>query len=278
MQSDFELFIDLFIHYLCSRCRMGAGEERSQDTSDGTGRHAHNGEILRWLQPHPPDSSRVFSAYSAYTLSDRPRHLQSAIAQAYNRPVPPAVIHTPETVAAQRLLDHWNETWIRHGIEHPKLMDYTNHQLPFPPKHTRYSIGDQVTQYDQENRYAVDLDRVPFQNCSQHSLDHNNGVPWAFTAGYIPITVFKQHQGQLHRASDRDHLYASSNIPALLFTHIIWDFGSRVQQREHQRAAREQLLHNGLPVIHIRTVQKLSTLITLLNCYADALPLTATAR
>lgn len=271
MQSDFEDFLDLFIHYMCSRCRIGAGTETPQDTTDGSGRHAHNGEILAWIKPVEPNSLRILSAYAAYCHAGRTRQLQYIFANAYNRPSLKTLRHTPETVAAQRILDHKSETWIRHGIERPKYMDYTNPQLMYPPKDTRYDIGDSVRKHTDENRYAIDLDRWPFTTCSEHKLDQQTGAPWAFTAGYLPISVFKKLQGTLHTAADRDHLYASSNIPAIEFTYIIWDFGTRVNQLHEQRAAQEQLLHNGLPTIHIRTTRKLYELTTLLQCYADAL-------
>jgi hypothetical protein len=260
---------------MCSRCVIGADHHNPQDTTDGSGRHSHNGEILQYLRGAAPGAERILTAYAEYLRHDPPKDIQAQLAHGYNNPVRAKRLpQTPVAVAARRLMDHRNETWIRHGLEQTAHADYQLGTL-FPPPDSRYDIGDQARGPKRSlQRYAVDQDRFPFVDCSEHRLDWDSGAPWAFTAGYVPLSVFEQHSGTLYKPADRDHLYARADILAEQWTYVIWEYGHRVDRIQQQTRAREQLLHSTLPVIHIRSVRKLSQLTNILQCYADTHRLT----
>lgn len=273
MQHNFDEFLDLFLHYMCSRCVYLAGDETAQPVPRGSGRHSHNGEILDHLRWAEPTSDRLISAYAVYLAAPQARDLAVSFAQAYNRPAKPSRLpQSPELMAVRRILDHREETWIRHGIEHPHTVDFellAEHNTLFPPPDSRYEVGDQTTGRKRSlNRYAVDLDRLPFTGCSEHRVDWDTGAPWAYTAAYTPASVYAGYRGVFYTSPDRDHLYADRCIPVHEWIHVLWDIPARTDSRHMQRN-QQQIRSSTLPHIHIRTLRRLCQLINTLTAYSS---------
>lgn len=271
----FDEFLQVFTWYLCSRCTRGAPHHDPQDTSDGTGKHAHNGEILRHLQSVPVTSQRVFSAYTAYTAVYPPTNIQRSIAKYYNNPRHNSIPNDPQATAVHRIIQHRNSTWIRHGVELPERAEFDPTQ-PFPQPHTRHTVGEQVTGKRADlNRYAVDLETFPFQTCSKHELDHHSGAPWFYTAAYIPIETYTTHNGVFYRSRDRDHLYAHSNIPHSEWLWVFRKTDTRAVQPSVQREQQAHIKAAGLPWIPEARLHSLNKLLNLLTAYQAALAITA---
>lgn len=261
--EDFNHFVHLFTHYLCSRCRHDQLHPHQPDL--GRGLHGHNGEIYQWLLPVAPNSRRILSA--ALAVSNRaPVNLQETISRAYNSPVNTAVLReripAPWRVAVERLIDYRSSVWIKHGIELP-CADAYQCGAAYPPSSTRQFVGHMVTELGDHGYYAVELDTVPFEVCADH--DARFGSPWAYVAGYIPVQRLHQLSGSLHRPPDRDHLYAVGDIAADEWTFVYRPFGAVVEDVTSQRSALNGLLSSGLPVVPQRTVDLISGLLHLLR-------------
>lgn len=265
----FDEFLQVFTWYLCSRCTRGAPHHDPQDTSDGTGRHAHNGEILQYLGDEPVTADRIFAAYNLYNSYAEPRNIQRPLIKRYKNPAANAVPDTATAVAVQRIIEHRHSTWIRHGAELPEVTVYDTDKV-FPEPHTRHTVGEQVTQNPNLERYAVDLERFPFQTCSKHELDHHSGAPWFYTAGYIAVPRFGTLGGSLHRSRDRDHLYAHSSIAQSQWIWIFRNTDIRAVEPAVQREQQSRIRAAGLPWIHERTVLALHKLLNHLDNYAEA--------
>lgn len=260
---DFNHFVHLFTHYLCSRCRQDQLHPHQPDL--GQGLHGHNGEIYQWLLPAAPNSRRILSA--ALAVADCPQvNLQQRIARAYNSPVNTALVQqrisAPWRSAVERLIDYRSSVWIKHGVEMPSDAAYQC-GAAYPPVDTRQFIGHMVTQLEDQGFYAVELDTVPFAVCADH--DARFGSPWAYVAGYIPVQRFHQLRGSLHRPPDRDHLYAAGHIAADEWTFVYRPFGAVVADPAGQRSALNALLASGLPVVPQQTVDLITGLLHLLR-------------
>jgi hypothetical protein len=277
--QTFEDFLQVFTYYLCSRCTRGAPNHNPQDTLDGTGRHAHNGEILHYLQPVAPTGDRILSAFTAYQQYGTPSNIQRTMAKYYNnvQPIPQHLRTNPLLRAVHRLVDYRHSTWIRHGVELPERATYTPNEI-YPLPHTRHTIGEQVTTDPDAGRYAVDLERFPFQTCSTHELDHNGGAPWYYTAGYIPMEIFHYNGGEFFTSKDRDHLYAQSDIAHSNWLWVIRNTDRFTDQPAVQKHSQQILQHSSLPCIGETTLLKLHKLLNLLDSYADALKYTNRAQ
>lgn len=276
--ESFDSFVNLFMYYLCSRCERGALHHVNQQKTGGA--HAHNGEILPYLQGAKPDSLRILSAYNYYTQHTKPTNIYAGMANAYNRPTrydPNRTQHRP-AMAAKQLMDHRHSTWIRHGIEHTQLAQYNINEL-YPQSITRFDVGNSVTNKNRDlDQYAIDMDRFPFQGCGVHPGDRTTGQPWSYVAGYIPFEKFAALNGTLYNPIDRDHLYAHSKINTQHWCFVYDDFDNSVhnspgQGLERQQAALDRLLaRDAVPVIQAKTVLQLNRLLNLLDCYSDAVP------
>ena len=268
-ENHFQAFLNLFTHYMCSRCEGCPPYHTEQDNTDGSGRHSHNGEILQYWRGAPPTSQRILTAYSAYSKYSKPSNIQPAIARAYNSPNPRGLSTQPYAIAAQRLLDQPHNAYLRHGIELPEHADY-NHGKLFPPSHSRHTIGEQTQGANrQHNRYAVDMDTPPFTTCTVHRGDRETQQPWADVAGYISIINFRKLGGVLINPTDRDHLYAQGNIAAEHWLYIYRDIPD-TPDAHTRRAALTQLQNSGLAHMHESTLHKLWRLRTLLHNYSEA--------
>lgn len=237
--------------------------------TEGLGRHGHNGEIYTWLSAAAPNSRRILSAALA-VLGRSPVNLQETIARAYNSPVSSTVLQSrlaePWHRAVAQLIDYRSSVWIKHGIELPELISQQPlYQLgvPYPPMITRQFTGQMVCMDPDMGFYAVELDSMPFANCADH--DAGFGSPWAYVAGYIPVQVFHQLGGSLHRPPDRDHLYALSDIPGDSWVFVHRPFGPVVENSSAQKSALNQLLNSGLCVIPQETVDLTHQLLHLLR-------------
>lgn len=268
-ENHFTAFLDLFTHYLCSRCEGCPPYHTEQDNTDGSGKHSHNGEILDHWRGAPPTGQRLLTAYGVYSSYSRPSNIQAAIARAYNRPNPRGLPDQPWARAAARLLDNPHDAYLRHGIELPEFATYTATEL-FPPPDTRHTIGEQAMGPNRSlNRYAVDMDTPPFTACTAHRGDRETQQPWADVAGYISIRDFRTAGGTLHRARDRDHLYAHSEIPTNAWLFVYRDIPDTAD-RDTRLTALNHLRSSGVAHIHETTVHKLWRLRTLLHNYSQA--------
>lgn len=253
-------FLNIFSYYLCPRCTHCAGEETPQHIEPGSGKHAHNGEILRFLEPVVPNSARLLSAYHAYVQANRRVHLQQPIAIAYNTPTPLQPWDS-ETLAMCRLIDYRHSVWIRHGVENPQVVTYNTAQDPFPPSNSRHIVGSAVTLQNQHlNHYAVDTDVFPFVVCSRHGENTQWQNPWDKTAAYLPLELYT---GKFVHPPDRDHYYATQQIPVHLWIHTYTD------------NLDERLTNLGVPTLHTNTVKKLHTVLTHLDIHQTVRPRTS---
>lgn len=246
---------------------MGAAYHTPQDTTDGSGRHAHNGEILQYLQPAAPTGSRLIHAYHAYAKHTEPKNIQHELASAYNNPLPATADHA-QLVALQRFVDQHNSAWIRHGIELPERADYSSNTV-YPDPSTRHDIGEQVQGKNRSlNRYAVDLERWPFVTCSNHRLDRETHAPWYSIAGYISVQDFAKLLGEIHHSEDRDHLYCSSNIPTHAWTFVIRTPDPRNPQRRALLQNIETIRTANIPYLMQQQLTDLTALVTHLQNHA----------
>lgn len=251
---------------------MGAAYHTPQDTTDGSGRHAHNGEILQYLKPHMPTGSRLVHAYHAYATHAEPKNIQQALAAAYDNPVP-AVTDQAQLTAMMRFVDHRHQTWIRHGIELPERADYTSHTV-YPDPWTRHDIGAQVQGENRSlNRYAVDLERWPFVTCSNHRLDRETHAPWYSIAGYMDVVTFQSLSGVFHHSEDRDHVYCSSNTPTQAWTFVLRKIDPRNPLRRELLNNTETIRTANIPYLLESQLKDLTALVTHLENYAQVLPM-----
>lgn len=273
---SYSRFLQLFVYYMCSRCEVAAPDHERQP-DDGSGRHAHNGEMLQLLQPHPPNLDRISSAYIGYrSVDDGPATLR-AIANGYNRPANPQHIERKltelgeaHTYTALLRIESNPGVWLRHGLEHVQHADYCN-GAEFPPHISRYNVGEMTSAAEYANGYfAIDTDTPPFTGCSVHWVDDHCGMPWSYVAGYIPLNTFLKLNGSLYNSTDRDHYYAQTQkpIPAEQWTYIYNDIPKQAIQRKSQQAALDQLLNSTLPRIQHSTLQQYHRLKTLLNIHS----------
>jgi hypothetical protein len=268
-ENHFTAFLNLFTHYMCSRCEGCPPYHTEQDNTDGSGRHSHNGEILNHWQGAAPTGLRILSAYRYYSSIPHPSNIQRGLAKAYNTPNNRGISKQPYAVAAQRLLDAPDLMYLRHGIEQPSLADYKP-DATFPPEHSRHHIGEYGLGRGRElQRYAVDMDTPPFVTCTAHRGDRETHQPWADVAGYISIRDFRRLGGTLHKPRDRDHLYAHGSIAAQHWTYIYRDIPS-TEDRADRLQALTQLRNSGLPALHEQTLHRLFKLRTLLHNYSQA--------
>lgn len=264
-----EDFLRIFSYYLCPRCTQSAGTEQPQIVPEGSGRHAHNGEILQYLAATPPSSTRILSAYAVYLAAGRRQDLQKNIAQAYNNPQP-YESHNSETLAVRNLIDYRHSVWLRHGVETFENARINSPGELYPPLHTRHTVGEAVSLQNQHlGRYAVDTDRFPFVQCSLHGKNSNWQQTWDTTAAYLPIELYNH---SLHHPKDRDHYYAVAQVPAKRWTHILWDIPHNLTERNSAKHYRQQLQQLKLPAVHYNTVQRLNTVLTHLDIHAQLRP------
>lgn len=251
--SQFEQFLDQFIHYMCSRCVLFIPHHTAQD-KDG-GKHSHNGEIFKYLGNAPPTSDTILSAYHTWQSHRPPSNIQRELANSYNsrrRTVP----RTSVERATRIILDNINDTWIRHGAEQPEHTMYSL-RSSFPNHQSRIQVGTQVLEDPASGWFAVDFDRTPFSVFEEHPVENQLGPVWVYTVGLIPLRRFSEYAGQLHHPHDRDHYYAQVNIPGRYWVFLYRDFDEYAQDLNQQEHSRQQMLSSDVPAIHYNEYTKL---------------------
>lgn len=268
MQStDFLLFLEQFIHYMCSRCIINVPGHSIQDKTGG--RHSHNGEILDLLDTVEPNSDRVLAAFHTWQNHSNPVNIQSSLASAYNKQIR-SVPRSPVEWAAKSIMDNWNHSWLRHGLEQTELAVY-NRRLPWPAPETRIPVGQAVLTAPEHNWFAVDLDRMPFQAFEEHPVEIHSGYSWCYTVGLLPMPWFNRYHGELYHPKDRDHWYARVSVPARYWVYLYRDFDQHTQEPQHQHQARDLMHSSGVPAIHITEYHRLVQLYRhLLNHHSTA--------
>ena len=251
---------------MCSRCVITVPHHHLQDKSGG--RHSHNGEILDLLAPVAPTGARLLSAYREWQRHRPPKNIQQEIAQAYNRPSQ-ATPETAEERALLRIMDSTDDVWIRHGQEHPGPVSPS---AAFPDPQTRYTVGQAVLSDPSAGWYAVDLDSTPWGAFTEHSVELTSGLPWTYTVGLLPYSIFRELGGELQHPEDRDHLYARSSIAAGNWVFLYRDFDQYTVEPLTQAVTRAQLLRSGVPAIHYRTYSVLIQLYRRLREYSTVHP------
>ena len=218
------------------------------------------------IQGIPPSSDRLLAAYQAWLnlpdLTASPYdgvkgECRQRLAQAMRMPGRPEP-QDAEQRAMRILLDHEADTYVRHGPEETRLVDY-HPERDFPPLDSRYNIGSAV-QAPNSTWYAVDLDRQPFRAFVEHEVELGLGPPWVYTVGLVPLRIFARYTGELYHPADRDHYYASSRIPTRHWVFLYRDPDEHSEDPDAVRKTQQTMKRQGVPRIHWDDYQLLWTI------------------
>lgn len=247
-------FLETFVHYCCSRCIHLVPGHRAQRKRPGN--HAHNGEFLRMIHDIQPSSDGFLAAYHAWRdLPERgpdeyaglKGECRALLAEHMRNPTNTQPRDAEER-AVRILLDHWDNSYIRHGPEHLWATDY-NTKTRFPTLISRHDIGVAVRAPNSE-WFAVDLDAHPFRAFEEHPVENTQGPPWVYTVGLLPERIFQRFSGELYHPADRDHWYAAVNVPAKYWVFLYRDLDEHALHREEHEQNRHHLKTSGVPRIH----------------------------
>lgn len=248
---QFDDFLKTFVYYCCSRCYPNAPNHKHQPVVDGC--HHHNGTILGHIQ-EPFDFSRLWSAWQVYQT--KPVNCELELATAYNNPSKIKKLNTLGR-SVKYLYDNWDQTWLRHGLEHPARHEYGKGTL-YPPHKSRQRVGV-ATRSDpayEQGWYAVELETAPFDNCANHGLGCDE--PWIYVAAHLPL---QHYTGNLHTSGDRDHYYADTTVLEDKWLYIHRPIQTKDAQKHHiQKLALGALLKTDLMILEYNTVILLHTL------------------
>jgi len=244
MYNSFENFLDTFIGFLCNRCI--------------TGYQHHNGEILEYLINQ--ENIDIFNGImTAYYADISPKSYANCL-----------INPNPKKDLLYKTLIYFyknkDQVFIRHGLEKIKKSDYNIHSI-FPPKNSYHDINKEMNLID---HYAIELDKVPFNYCSNHG--HAYGSPWYYIAGYIAL---KDFVGTTKLSQDRDHFYATSNLKANNWVFVLNDFDSNIDlnsdiSRTDLVRNVEQIQNSGLRYINKNVLQKFFHLVLLIENVVEA--------
>lgn len=256
-------FLEHLLHYQCSRCYTLIPGHRAQP-KDG-GRHSHNGEFLRLIQGIAPTSDALLGAYHAWRdLPEKGRNstdgikgeCRQTLAQAMRRPQSQEPRDAEES-AMRLIVDHWQDTYIRHGGENLRFIDYTPTE-PFPPMKSRYWVGEAVMAPNSE-WFAVDLDANRFRAFVEHPVENQLGPPWVYIAGFTPMRIFRRYNGELWHPPDRDHYYARCQIPTKHWVFVYREPDEYAENPDAVNHSIQLLKRSGVPRIHWDDYQTLHT-------------------
>jgi hypothetical protein len=247
-------FLEHLLHYQCARCYPHIPRHPTQDKTGG--RHSHNGEFWRMTQGIAPSSDALLAAYQAWLnrpdLTERSTdgvkgECRQQLAAAMRRPgrIEP---QDAEQRALRILVDHWDSTYIRHGPESLRQVDYDPNQ-PFPPLASRYYVGEAVMAPNSQ-WYAVDLDRPPFRVFEEHVVELSLGPPWVYIAGFTPVKIFHRGGGELFHPQDRDHYYARSQVLTRHWVFLYREPDDSCEQPDAVWESIHRLKRSGVPRIH----------------------------
>lgn len=248
---QFNDFLKTFVYYCCSRCYPNAPGHVHQPVVDGC--HHHNGTILGHINT-PFEFSRLWTAWQQYQTTSVDCEL--VLAKAYNNP---GKIKKLDRLgrSVKYLCDNWDQTWIRHGLEHPARHEYGKGNC-YPPHRSRQRVGA-ATRSDPAYElgwYAVELETAPFDTCAQHGLGCDEA--WIYVAGHLPV---QHYTGKLHTSGDRDHYYADTSVKETQWLYIHRPIQTQNPQTHHvQKLARNALLQTDLMIVEYSTVQLIHTL------------------
>lgn len=247
-------FLEHLIHYQCSRCITNIPKHKTQDKTGG--RHSHNGEFLRLIRGVPCNSDTMLNAYHAWRdlpnlspiategVKGECKQILANATRSKNIPEP----RDAEERAIRLIIDHWDQTWIRHGGENLRYVQYEPQQ-PFPPLKSRYWVGEAVMNKTSE-WFAVDLDCTPFRAFEEHQVELRLGPPWVYIVGLVPERIFQRYSGELLHPKDRDHLYARAQIPTKHWVFLYRDTDEHCEKPDEIHHNMHYLKTSGVPRIH----------------------------
>lgn len=158
--------------------------------------------------------------------------------------------------------------FLRHGLEDLKYNSYSSGQS-FPSKG---SMEKKSLSSDGEY-FAVEIDRPPFINC----FEHGASFPWLYCGGVMTIENFKNRNGKLALADDREHFYATSDIEV---NHWYFIYHLRVKHKRRLsfepnslRQSISEMKSSGAGFIEIETLRNFFYVIDLLEQRQEAFKL-----
>ena len=224
-EQEFREFLHLLVYYMCPRCDVMTYKWHPKHPDISAENHLnvchHTGELIdAFTGKHSWTPCDIIEAtYRVYRDSNDKRvDFQNQFSLCLNEAVPKRS-GEPFFLGLRSLIEHRGDIFLKHGIERPRFANYTNGAI-FPPE-------DSNQPYDLvagKNIYAVDSDRVPFIGCTHHNIQGGIDVlqPWSYCSGYIPLRVFQAKGGVLKKIHQREHYYATSEIPLEDWI-FIWD-------------------------------------------------------
>ena len=252
------------LHYQCSRCYTLIPGHRAQPKGV-SGKHSHNGEFLDMIQGVAPTSDAFLAAYHAWRdLPERGPNAHAGVKGECKTLLAKAMRNPQDTVprdaeesAARILIDHWQETYVRHGGENLAVIDYDPFEA-FPPLSSRYHIGEAV-RAPNSTWFAVDLDRHPFRAFEEHPVELELGPPWVYIVGLTPERIFRKYNLELWHPPDRDHYYASGGIPAKHWVFMYREPDVHCENPDAVQHSIHRLKRSGVPRIHYDDYRTLHT-------------------
>ena len=150
---------------------------------------------------------KSFELHEARDFVNTPKEMQGNLDFFYKRQFP----------ALNNIYIHKNNIFLRHGIERHNRGNYKDYNIAYPPDSSYMDLLG-------VNAYPVEVDMLPLcvgGNMLGHCSDHDRFMSWHKLMGVISLTSFKQMGGTLQTTIQRDHLYATSNIPMKYWTFIV---------------------------------------------------------
>lgn len=270
-EKDLKEFLTLIIYFNCIGCSNNVDPDFDFNyprKSYWVGSH-HCGLFNQTLSTLPVKNifEGFVSAFNTF-LKNRGRleDLEIPLAEAFSKTEKcESIVNLKLISTLQYFYMNRRKNFIRHGLEDVKHKSYSIGEA-FPPKG---SMEKKSLSSDGEY-FAVEIDRPPFINCFEHAEVY----PWLYCGGVMAIEDFKNRNGKLELASDREHFYAVSDISV---NHWYFIYHLKVKRRkslifnpDFLRKRIVEMKSSGAGFIEIETLRNFFYVIDLLEQRQEA--------